>query len=162
MPGSRPAQVRSGRGGDSHEGMFGADHACRTEPFQPAHWPQPGLQAPMISFNGIMNRPLLRVRLRRRAAVASQRPPRRSSYRRHARVAPRRATRGHHRRVSHSTHPSQNRSNVGTTKISSRSCRSRRPATHPATGVSRGCAGTDSETILFVDACGCRTGHPRR
>ena len=34
--------------------VSGADDAGRTELFQSPHWPQPGLQAPVIGFDGII------------------------------------------------------------------------------------------------------------
>jgi hypothetical protein len=36
------------------ERVPGADYPCQAQPFQTAHRPQPGLQAPMIGFDGII------------------------------------------------------------------------------------------------------------
>jgi hypothetical protein len=37
-----------------HERVPSADHPCRAQPFQSAHRPQPGLQTPMIGFDGVI------------------------------------------------------------------------------------------------------------
>jgi hypothetical protein len=36
------------------ERVSGTDHSCRVESFQAAHRPQPRLQTPMISFDGVV------------------------------------------------------------------------------------------------------------
>jgi hypothetical protein len=37
-----------------HKRVPGTDHPCRAEPFHVAHRPQPGLQAPVIGFDGVI------------------------------------------------------------------------------------------------------------